>query len=157
MSNDLFLLDTNVVSELMRPEPSPSVLIWIDDVGVARLALSSISRWEIRYGLALLPEGKRRGGLMARFEGLVSDLFGAGVYDFTSDAAEQCALIMARKREHGEPLDDHLPDAMIAGIASAAGLTVATRNNAEFRNCGVALVDPWAPGAENHDEGQVPH
>ncbi len=143
MSGTVYLLDTNVVSELMRPTPSPVVLAWIDDAGVAALAISTVSRWEIRYGLALLPEGKRRDDLTASFDGLVAELFGAGVRDFTSAAAERCASIMARKRALGEPLDDHVPDAMIAGIAAAAGLTVATRNRAEFRNCDVALAYPW--------------
>ena len=144
MSGLLYLLDTNVISELMRPEPSPAVLAWIDGTGVEGLALSAVSQWEIRYGLALLPEGKRRDDLTLRFDGLVGDLFGAGVYDFTSAAAELCASIMARKRSMGESLDDHLPDAMIAGIAADAGLTLATRNRAEFRNCGIPLVDPWS-------------
>ncbi|WP_296807874.1 type II toxin-antitoxin system VapC family toxin [Thiocapsa sp.] len=144
MSGSLYLLDTNVISELMRPEPSPAVLAWIDGTGVEGLALSAVSQWEIRYGLALLPEGKRRDDLARRFDGLVADLFGAGVYDLTSAAAERCASIMARKRSMGESLDDHLPDAMIAGIAADAGLTLATRNRAEFRNCGIPLVDPWS-------------
>ncbi|CRI64313.1 conserved hypothetical protein [Thiocapsa sp. KS1] len=144
MSGLLYLLDTSVLSELMRPEPSPAVLAWIDGTGVEGLALAAVSQWEIRYGLALLPEGKRRDDLARRFDGLVADLFGAGVYDLTSAAAERCASIMARKRSMGESLDDHLPDAMIAGIAADAGLTLATRNRAEFRNCGIPLVDPWS-------------
>jgi len=144
MSDTVYLLDTNVVSELMRPRPSPTVLTWIDATGIAGLALSVVSRWEIRYGLTLLAEGERRNELARRFDALVAELFGAGVYDLTSAAAERCATIMARKRALGEPLDHHLPDAMIAGIAASAGLTVATRNWAEFRNCGLALVDPWA-------------
>jgi len=143
MSAPLYLLDTNVVSELMRPSPSPAVLAWIDATGTAGLALSSVSRWEIRYGLALLAEGKRRDGLTRQFDALVAELFGAGIYDLTSAAAECCATIMARKRALGESLDQHLPDAMIAGIAAHAGLTLATRNRAEFRNCGLALVNPW--------------
>jgi len=98
----------------------------------------------VSYGLALLPDGKRRDELTLRFDALVTDLFGAGVYDFTTAAAERCASIMAGKRALGEPLDDHLPDAMIAGIAAQAGLPVATRNRAEFRNCGLVLIDPWA-------------
>ena len=147
MSAEVYLLDTNVLSELMRPAPHPAVLAWIDAVGVAGLARSAVSRWEISYGLALLPEGRRRDGLTLRFEGLVADLFRAGVFDFTSAAADHCALIMARKRALGESLDHHLPDAMIAGIAASAGLTVASRNQAELRNCGIALVDPWQ-GAE---------
>lgn len=138
------LLDTNVVSELMRPEPSRRVLAWIDATGTARLAFSSVSLWEIRYGLALLPNGKRRDDLVLQFEGLVSDLFGAGIFDFTSGAAQRCAAIMARKRALGESLDDHLPDAMIAAIAAEAGLAVATRNKSELGNCGVELIDPWA-------------
>lgn len=144
MSVTVYLLDTNVVSELMRPAPSASVLAWMDSVGVAGLALCAVSHWEVRYGLALLPDGRRRDDLTRRFDALVSELFGAGVYDLTSDAAERCALIMARKRALGESLDDHLPDALIAGIAAASGLKVATRNRAEFRNCGLDLVDPWA-------------
>jgi toxin FitB len=147
MSGMVYLLDTNVISELMRPEPSPAVLAWIDGAGVEGLAISAVSRWQIRYGLALLPEGQRRDGLALRFDALVADLFGAGVYDLTSAAAERCASIMAQKRAMGESLDDHLPDAMIAGIAAQAGLSVATRNRAEFRNCGIRLVDPWAGAA----------
>ncbi len=73
MSGMVYLLDTNVISELMRPEPSPAVLAWIDGAGVEGLALSAVSRWEIRYGLALLPEGKRRDDLALRFDGLVAD------------------------------------------------------------------------------------
>lgn len=147
MSGTVYLLDTNVISELMRQKPSPAVLAWIDGAGIEGLAVSAVSRWEIRYGLALLPAGKRRDDLALRFDGLVAELFGAGVYDFTSAAAERCASIMAQKRSMGESLDDHLPDAMIAGIAADAGLTVITRNWAEFRNCGIPLVDPWAaPG-----------
>lgn len=144
MSSNRYLLDTNVISELMRPEPSARVLDWIDAVGVSGLAIAAITRWEIRYGLALLPEGKRRDDLVLRFDGFLTELLGAGVLDFTSAAAEACAEIMARKRALGEPLDDHLPDAMIAGTAAAAGLTVVTRNRAEFRNCGLPLVDPWS-------------
>jgi len=146
VSGDVYLLDTNVVSELMRPEPSPAVLAWIDAAGVAALAISAVSCWEIRCGLALLPEGKRRNDLTRSFDGLVAELFGAGVLDFTAAAAERCASIMARKRALGEPLDEHLPDAMIAGIGAAAGLTVATRNRAEFRNCGLTLINPWGHG-----------
>jgi hypothetical protein len=112
-------------------------------VGVEPLALSSVSRWEIRYGLSLLPAGKRRDDLNRRFNGLVADLFGAGVYDLDSAAADECALIMGRKRALGESLDAHLSDAMIAGIAASARLTVATRNQAEFRHCGIALINPW--------------
>jgi predicted nucleic acid-binding protein len=144
LSGNRYLLDTNVVSELMRPEPSARVLDWIDAAGVSGLAIAAVTRWEIRYGLALLPEGKRRDELILRFDGFLAELLGAGVLDFTSSAAEACAEIMARKRALGEPLDDHLPDAMIAGTAAAAGFTVATRNRAEFRNCGLPLVDPWS-------------
>jgi predicted nucleic acid-binding protein len=92
----------------------------------------------------MLPEGKRRDELTFRFDALVADLFGAGVYDFITTAAERCASIMARKRVLGEPLDDHLPDDMIAGIAAQAGLPVATRNRSELRKCGLVLIDPWA-------------
>jgi predicted nucleic acid-binding protein len=143
-SGERYLLDTHVVSELIRPKPNPAVLNWIDAVGVPGLAFSTISRWEIRYGLALLPQGKRCDELTLRFDALVADLFGAGVYDFTTAAAERCASIMVGERALGEPLDDHLPEAMIAGIAAQASLPLATQNRAEFRNCGLMLIDPWA-------------
>lgn len=143
-NGERYLLDTNVVSELMRPAPNRALLDWIDAVGVAGLAFSTVGQWEICYGLALLPKGKRRDELKVRFDALVADLFGAGVYDFTTAAAERCASIMVGKRALGEPLDDHLPDAMIAGIAAQAGLPIATRNRGEFRNCGLVLIDPWA-------------
>ncbi len=154
MSGNRYLLDTNVVSELMRPQPNPAVLAWIDAAGVGGLAISTVTCWETRYGLARLPEGKRRDDLRLRFEGLVTDLFRAGVLDFTAAAANACAQIMARKRALGESLDDHLPDAMIAGIAAAVRITVATRNRAEFRNCGLSLVDPWSSVDEDDLQGE---
>ena len=87
--------------------------------------------------------------MASRFEGVVSEFFDASIYDFISDAAERCASIMVDKRALGESLDvllprRSLPEAMIAGIAAASGLTIATRNRAEFRNCGLALVNRWA-------------
>lgn len=139
----IYLLDTNVVSELMRPQPATEVLAWIDAQGTGALAFSSVGCWEIRYGLACMTEGRRRKDLERRFDALVRALFGAGIYDFTQAAAVCCANLMRAKRDLGECLDAHLPDAMIAGIAAAEGLCVATRNAAEFDHCGVEWIDPW--------------
>ena len=138
-----WLIDTNVVSEMMRPRPEPSVAAFLDSVADEGLGLSSISVWEILDGIGRLPSGRRRDGLADRFHDLLAELFEDRIVDWSLDDARTCARIMEDKRRRGEPLDDHLPDAFLAAAAATRGLAVLTRNTSEFRNTGVDAVDPW--------------
>lgn len=138
-----YLLDANVISELMRPAPNESVLAWLDGAGVKSLATASPVIWEVRYGLATMPEGRRQAGLEEKFEELLDSLFSERIAVFRVEEAVACADIMAAKRALGESLDGHLPDAMIAACAITSGLAAVTRNEMEFRNTGVEIVNPW--------------
>jgi predicted nucleic acid-binding protein len=138
-----YLLDANVVSEMMRPIPEPRVAAVLDRIDEGAIGLASITIWEILDGVGRLDPGKRRDDLAERFQGVLDDVFDERILDWTVDDARTCAELMERKRRTGEPLDDHLPDAMLAGMAVRRGLTVVTRNTRDFRNTGAAVVDPW--------------
>ena len=138
-----WLIDTNVVSEMMRPRPEPGVAAFLDSVADEGLGLCSISVWEILDGIGRLPPGRRRDVLADRFHDLLDELFEDRIVDWSLDDARTCARIMEDRRRRGEPLDDHLPDAFLAAAAATRGLAVLTRNTSEFRNTGVDAVDPW--------------
>ena len=141
-----WLLDANVVSEMMRPRPEPRVAIFLDSISDEGIGLASITVWEILNGISLRDRGRRRNDLAERFQGLLDELFLDRIVHWTLGDARACARIMEEKRRRGEPLDDHLPDAILAATAACRGLTIATRNASEFRNTGVEIVDPWAAG-----------
>jgi len=135
------VLDTNVVSELMRPLPAPSVLAWFDAMTLAALAITAVTVMEIRFGIGALPAGRRRDSLDQRFDAFLAQGFGGAVLPFEAQAAQATASIRAVRQAAGEPIS--IEDAMIAGIARAAGLVVVTRDGGGFARCGVAVVDPW--------------
>ncbi len=138
-----WLLDTNVVSEMMRPRPERRVERFLDRIAGQGIGLASITVWEILNGIGRIEPGERREDLVRRFEGILDSLFQERVFDWTDADARVSAQIMEAKRRLGEPLDGHLPDAMLAGTANRRGLTVVTRNQREFRNTGVITVNPW--------------
>ena len=139
-----WLLDTNVVSEMMRPHPEPRVARFLDRIGDRELHVSSITVWEILNGIGRLAPGRRREDLARRFHSVLDDTFQDRVLDWTAAAAQECARIMEEKRRAGEPLDRHLPDAMLAGTAASSGLAIVTRNVRDFRNTGVQAINPWS-------------
>lgn len=139
----VYALDTNVLSELISDEVDRTVLLWLDKVGTQRIAIPAPVVTEVLYGVEILPAGRKRDGLSARFEEMMGLLFLPRIIDFGRREAEECARIMAKKRALGESLEDHLADAMIAACALTSGLAVATRNESEFRNTGVKVVNPW--------------
>ena len=141
-----WLLDTNVVSEMMRPRPEPRVSGFLDSIADEGLGLASVSFWELLNGIGRLAPGRRRRSLVGRFHDLVDELFENRIVDWTVADAQACAKIMEDKRIRGEPLDDHFPDAFLAASAFTRGLAVVTRNTGEFRNAGVETVDPWMVG-----------
>lgn len=139
-----YLLDTNVISEMMRPVPAARVVGFLDSIADQGLGLASITVWEILNGIGRLSAGRRRDELQTRFRGIVQTYFEDRVLDWSVGDAEACVRLMERKRRSGEPLDDHLPDAMLAGLAVNRNLTIVTRNENEFRNTGARMVNSWA-------------
>ena len=143
-----WLIDTNVVSEMMRPRPEPRVAAFLDSIADDGLGLASITVWEVLDGIGRLEPGRRRRGLGDRFHDLLDELFEDRIVDWTQADAQACARIMEEKRRRGEALDDHVPDAFLAAAAATRGLAVVTRNTGEFRNTGVETVDPWTAGPQ---------
>ena len=137
-----WLIDTNVVSEMMRPRPGPRVAAFLDSIENEGIGLASVTLWQVLDGVGHLSPGQRRENLATRFHDLLDDLFEDRVIDWPLAHAQACARIIEDKRRRGESLDDHVPDAFLTTAASR-GLAVVTRNTSEFRNTGVTTVDPW--------------
>ena len=139
-----WLMDTNVVSEMMRPRPEPQVAAFLDAIADEGIGLASITVWEVLDGIGRLGPGRRRRDLADRFQDLLDELFEDRIVEWSMADARACAAVMEEKRRRGEALDDHVPDAFLAAAAATRGLAVVTRNVGEFRNTGVEAVDPWA-------------
>ncbi|MDE0304663.1 MAG: PIN domain-containing protein [Albidovulum sp.] len=138
-----WLIDTNVISEMMRPRPELRVAAFLDSIADEGLGLASITVWEVLDGIGRLDPGRRRRDLADRFQDLLDELFEDRIVDWSLADAQVCARIMEEKRRRGEPLDDHVPDAFIAAAVARRGLGVVSRNIGEFRNTGVLTIDPW--------------
>jgi hypothetical protein len=136
----LIILDTNVVSELMRPEPHPAVFAWINSRPKASLHTTTVTQAEVLYGVALLPAGRRRDSLAAAAKAIFSEDFPGRVLPFDA-AAENYAEITAARRRAGSPIEPF--DAQIAAIALANNASLATRDTADLADCGVVIIDPW--------------
>lgn len=136
----MILLDTNVVSELMRPEPDAAVLRWIAAQPLGALHVSTLTCAEILVGIDRLPEGKRQRLLAEQAEGLFSEEFAGRILGFDLAAAAAYAAIVGQRRRAGRPIAT--VDAMIAAIARVHGAAVATRDG-DLAGCGVPLIDPW--------------
>ena len=138
-----WLIDTNVLSEMMKPRPEPSVAAFLDSIDGEGIGLSSITVWEILNGIGKMDPGRQRDDKTERFHALLEELFEDQIIDWAPSHARECARIMEAKRRMGESLDDHIPDAFLVAVASYHGLSVLTRNVADFRNAGVDVVNPW--------------
>ena len=138
----MVVLDTNVVSELMRDDPHADVLLWLDDRATRELFVTAITEAEIRTGIAFLPEGRRRRGIAEAADRAFGGLFAGRVLPFDSPAARAYAEIAAARRVAGRPVSQ--ADGQIAAIARSRGMAVATRNIGDFDDIGIEIIDPWA-------------
>jgi predicted nucleic acid-binding protein len=137
----VIILDTNVLSALMRQLPDQSVVAWLDHQARTSVWTTSITVLEIQFGLQILAPGKRRTLLSEAFEELL-DRLGQRVVTFDVEAARKASDLMAERHKKGRPGD--LRDTMIAGIALAQHASLATRNTAHFEDAAIPLINPWA-------------
>lgn len=137
----MIVLDTNVISELLRPRPDPGVVDWIESLPPASVFTTTVTQSEILYGIAVLPSGQRRSDLETAVTGIFEQDMAGRVLPFDSAAAEQYARIAAERRSAGHPISQF--DAQIAAITRSRGGRLATRNLRDFIDCGVELIDPW--------------
>jgi len=138
----MIVLDTNVLSELLRPAPEARVLAWLDAQPPASLFTSAVTQGEILYGIRLLPDGQRRKKLWDAAVAIFNEDFAGRVLSFDGDAAGVYAEIGASRRAVGRPISQF--DATIAAITRSRGASLATRNAKDFEGCGIDVVNPWA-------------
>lgn len=138
----MIIIDTNVISELLRPIPEPVVEAWLGEQDGLSIYLTAISEAELRYGVAILPSGKRRDGLSVAIDRIMRDDMSGRILPFDSAAARLYAEIAASRRSTGKPISQ--ADCQIAAIARAHTALVATRNTPDFEGCGIGLINPWA-------------
>ena len=138
----MIVLDTNVVSEFMRPNPADSVVAWMARQFAPLLYLSTISEADLRFGIEILPPGRRRERLRSEVEEMLREDFAGRILPFDRSAAQAYATIAATRRAAGLSID--YADCQIAAIARVAGAAVATRDFSAFQDCGVDVIDPWA-------------
>ena len=139
----MIILDTNVLSALMRTTPDAPVVTWLDRQPAESIWITSVTLFESRLGLALLPKGRRRQMLEATFARLLEEDLENRVLDFDSAAATEAAALGAARQKAGRPVD--VRDTQIAGIALARRATLATRKVRHFRDLKIPVIDPWEP------------
>lgn len=138
----MIVLDTNVVSALMRHEPDPAVVTWLDSLPVESIWTTSVTVFEVRLGLEILAAGRRRRQLEDAFAKALEEDFENRVLPFDQAAAQAAGRIAAERRSAGRPVE--IRDVQIAGIVNVRKATLATRNTRHFEGCGLVLVDPWS-------------
>ena len=137
----MIVIDTNVISELMRPQPDLRVAMWVQLQPASELYTTSVSEAELRHGIALLPTGKRRAQLVSTADEFFGAAFKGRVLAFDRAAAVEFSEISARRRKVGNPITPL--DCQIAAIARSYDASVATRNVKDFADCGIGVINPW--------------
>ncbi len=137
----MIVLDTNVISELMKPAPAAEVARWIAGRPASMLYTTSVTQAEVLHGIALLPAGKRHSALEAAAEAMFDEDLGGRVLPFGSEAAHAYAQIAAQRHRAGRPIAQF--DAQIAAIARSVRASIATRNVEDFEGCGITVLNPW--------------
>jgi len=140
----MILLDTNVVSEAMKPEPAPAVRAWLDAQAAETLFLSSVTVAELMFGIGALPNGRRKDKLTAALDGLL-ELFADRILPFDTRAARRYADLAVTARAAGKGFPT--PDGYIAATAAAHDFAVASRDTSAFTAAGLTVIDPWMAGA----------
>jgi toxin FitB len=138
----MILLDTNIVSEVMKTQPAEMVVAWLNGQDSEMLYVSAITIGEIAYGLRVLPDGRRRSGLKERFERFIALAFDQRVLAYDESAARVYGELMGERKELGQPMSSS--DGQIAAIARLHHLAIATRNVPDFETCGIDVVNPFA-------------
>lgn len=138
----MIVLDTNVVSELIRESPAPSVVARVDSWDSSELAITAVTAAELRAGVAFLPSGRRRTAIARSVDVLLSETFAGAVLPFDAESASRYADVLAARRRAGAPIEPL--DAQIAAICLQYDARLATRNLRDFAGVGVDLIDPWA-------------
>jgi len=139
----VIVLDTNVVSELVRPSPNRSVVEWVDEHDSSELVLTALTAAELRAGVALLPEGRRGDELGMRIESLLVETFAGYVLAFDVGSSAYYAEVLAVRTRGGRPITTF--DAQIAAVCRQYDSVLATRNTTDFTDTGIQLVNPWDP------------
>ena len=137
----MIVLDTNVLSELLRPAPEARVRDWIAGQPISSLFVTTITQAEILYGLALLPLGRRQQRLRETIDAMFEQDFSGRLLPFDEAAAREFAQIAGNRRRQGRPISQF--DAQIAAIARSRDADLATRNVEDFEECGVTIINPW--------------
>ena len=137
----MIVLDTNVVSELMRPAPDQRVMEWVASQRATNLYTTSVTQAEVLHGILLMPAGRRRKEIEAAAHAMFNEEFDGRILGFSGNAAHAYAQIAEKSRKLGRPISQF--DAQIAAIARSVGAAIATRNVADFEACGVEILNPW--------------
>lgn len=137
----MIVVDTNVVSELTRRSPAPEVLTWLDAQQASDIATTAITAAELLYGVACLPDGRRKNELATAVAALLNEDFRGRILSFDLPAAERYGQIVADCKHIGRPIGG--ADAQIAAICQATQATLATRNTSDFEHAGIELINPW--------------
>jgi len=137
----MIVLDTNIISELMKARPDPAVETWLAAQPAAGLFITTITEAELRYGVALLPASKRRDRLGGTVETMLIEEFADHILPFDSSAAIAYAVVATERRQSGRPISQF--DAQIAAIARSHGAALASRNDKDFEGCGIDVINPW--------------
>jgi predicted nucleic acid-binding protein len=144
----VIVLDTNVLSELMRPQPNPQVMDWANGLDPQAIAITAMNEAEIRYGIARLPAGQRRQALEQCWHELMASLFGGQALPFSGEAAHWYGELVSRRERLARPITT--ADAVIAATTLAHSAQLATRNTADFEAIGLELINPWNSGLSQH-------
>lgn len=138
----MIVLDTNVISELARPEPAPRVIDWLDQQDGDQIFVTSVTVGELLYGLVKMPAGQRRAKLTVTISRLLDDLFENHTLEYSGQAGVMYAKVVDSRRRRGLPIEQ--ADAQIAAICRLHDASLATRNTRDFTETGIRLIDPWA-------------
>jgi hypothetical protein len=139
----VIILDTNVLSEMLRSAPDARVSGWLTAQPMTQMFTTAVTEAEIRYGVSRLPIGQRKDALQSAVDGLFNEDMSGRILPFDSEAAKLYAEIVSGRERVGRPMSQF--DAEIAAVARSRGAKLATRNTTDFEGCGIDLINPWRP------------